>query len=160
MHIDETAGSHRSTSDSWTPPPEASDHELLGRMSVPSSLEAPRVARAAITQWMPASVPCALLRDAQLLISELVTNSVRHAGASGGAPITVSAGASDGAVWFDVADAGERGGVTRRPAQPTGGMGLNIVHAIASQWGTSHGDGTHVWFKLPVRQPHAPSQRH
>jgi anti-sigma regulatory factor (Ser/Thr protein kinase) len=129
-------------------------------MSVPSSLEAPRVARAAITQWMPASVPRALLRDAQLLVSELVTNSVRHAGAPGSTPITVSAGSSDGAVWFDVADAGERGSVTRRPAQPTGGMGLNIVHAIASQWGTSHGDGTHVWFELPVRPPHVPALRH
>ena len=151
MHKDERALARRSTtSDSGTSSREAPDFVLLGRMSVPPTLDAPRVARAAITQWMPASIPRTLVQDARLLISELVTNSVRHAGAAGGAPIVVSAGTSDRAAWFDVADAGDRGSVTRRPAQPKGGMGLNIVHAAASQWGTSDRDGTHVWFELAL----------
>jgi anti-sigma regulatory factor (Ser/Thr protein kinase) len=150
MPIDETAGSHRTRSDSRSSPRQAHDHALLGRISVPSSLDAPHAARAAVAQWMPASLPRTLLLDAQLLISELVTNSVRHAAAAAGTPIIVTAGTSDGAVWFDVADAGERGGVARRPPQGTGGMGLNIVHTGATRWGTSDGDGTHVWFELAL----------
>jgi hypothetical protein len=30
-------------------------------------------------------------------------------------------------------------------------MGLNVVDAAASRWGTTNGDGTHVWFELPLR---------
>jgi len=150
MPIDETAGSHRSRSDCRSSPCEVPNHVLLGRMSVPSSLEAPRVARAAVTQWMPAFLPPTLVLDAQLLVSELVTNSVRHVGAARSTPIILSAGTRDGTVWFDVADSGEQGSVSRRPPQGKGGMGLNIVHAAASRWGTSDGDATHVWFELAL----------
>jgi anti-sigma regulatory factor (Ser/Thr protein kinase) len=148
MHTDETADSHRSRSDSRTSPHGAPGHVLLGRISVPSNVDAPRAARAAVTRWMPASLPRTLLRDARLLVSELVSNSVRHAGAAAGTPIIVTAGTRDGAVWFDVADTGERGSVSRRRAEGKGGMGLNIVHTAATRWGTSDGDGTHVWFEL------------
>ncbi len=148
MPTHEMAGSPRPKSDGRTSPREASDRALLGRISVPSSLEAPRLARAAITQWMPASLPRTLLLDAQLLVTELVANSVRHAGAAACTPIVVTAGTSDGAVWFDVGDAGQPGSVSRRPPEGTGGMGLNIVHTAATRWGTSAGQGTHVWFEL------------
>jgi anti-sigma regulatory factor (Ser/Thr protein kinase) len=131
-------------------PSEAPDAVLLGRMSVPSTLDAPRAARAAISQWLPTSASGRFVRDAQLLISELVTNSVQHAATARGDPIIVSAGAGDGAVWFDVTDAGERGGVSRRPPNGRGGMGLNILDEVASAWGTSDGDGTHVWFELAL----------
>jgi anti-sigma regulatory factor (Ser/Thr protein kinase) len=150
MPIDETAGSPRPRSDSRTSPLIAPDHALLGRISVPSSLDAPRAARAAVTQWMPASLPRTLLLDAQLVVSELVTNSVRHARAAAGAPIIVTAGTSDGTVWFDVADGGEPGRVSRRPSEGKGGMGLNILHTVATRWGTSDGDGAHVWFEIAV----------
>ena len=136
------------------------DSGLLGRMSVPSTLDAPRAARAAVKQWMPASVAPAVLQDAQLLISELVSNSVQHAGPADGAPIDVSAGTTDSVVWFDVADSGSRGSVTRRPPLPMGGMGLNMVDAAAARWGSSDSDGTHVWFELPLRSPRTPSRRH
>jgi anti-sigma regulatory factor (Ser/Thr protein kinase) len=135
------------------------DSGLLGRMSVPSTIDAPRAARAAVKQWMPASVAPAVLQDAQLLISELVSNSVQHAGPDDGAPINVSAGTIDGVVWFDVADSGSRGSVRRRPPLPMGGMGLNMVDAAAARWGSSDADGTHVWFELPLRSPHTPSRR-
>ena len=152
MHKDERAHARRSTttSDRGTSAREAPDFVLLGRMSMLPTLDAPRAARAAIAQWMPASTPRTLLQDAKLLVSELVTNSVRHGGA-GGAPIVVSAGTSDRAAWFDVADAGDRSRVSLRPPTGAGGMGLNIVHEVASQWGTSDGDGTHVWFELALR---------
>jgi len=150
MHTDELAGSYRFTSGSRISPTEAPDSAILGTMSVPSTLAAPRAARAVVRQWMPASVPPAVLQDAQLLISELVANSVQHAGPADGTPITVSAGTMEGVVWFDVADPGGRGRVIRRPPEATGGMGLNIVDAAAFRWGASGGDGTHVWFELAL----------
>ena len=161
MPTDEPAAAQRSgTSAGRILPTEAPDSAHLGRMSVPSTLDAPRAARAAIRRWMPASVPPNVLQDAQLLISELVSNSVQHAGLADGTPITVSAGTIDGVVWFNVADPGERGGVARRPPEAHGGMGLNIVDAVAARWGTSRGDATHVWFEVPLRSPLAPSRRH
>ena len=161
MHTHEPDGSQRTrASVGRTLPTEGPYSALLGRMSVPSTLDAPRAARAAIRHWMPASVPRSVLQDAQLLISELVANSVQHAEQADGTPITVSAGTGNGVVWFNVANSGGRGSVTRRPPQPDGGMGLNIVDAAASRWGTSRGDGTHVWFEFPLAPPHAPSRGH
>jgi anti-sigma regulatory factor (Ser/Thr protein kinase) len=127
-------------------------------MSVPSSPAAPRAARAAVEHWLPASIARTVLQDARLLVSELVSNSVQHGGAAGGDPITVSAGTRDGVVWFDVTDSGSRGSVARRRPLPKGGMGLNMVDAAASRWGTSYGDGTHVWFELALRQPRVPAR--
>jgi anti-sigma regulatory factor (Ser/Thr protein kinase) len=119
----------------------------LGRTTFPCTADAPHLARAAVEGWMPDSVAPGVLRDAQLLVSELVANSVQHAGA-GDAPIAISAGWRDGTLWFEVADAGREQRVERRRAQPSSGMGLNMVAAAASRWGTSRGDGTKVWFEL------------
>jgi anti-sigma regulatory factor (Ser/Thr protein kinase) len=161
MHTDEPAGAQRSDmSDSLISPGEAPGSVPLGSTSIPSNADAPRAARAAIHRWMHASFPLTVLQDAQLLISELVSNSFQHAGPADSARITVSAGTLDGVVWFDVADVGGRGGVARRAPQGYGGMGLNMVNAAASRWGTSRGDSTHVWFELPVRPPHAPLRQH
>jgi anti-sigma regulatory factor (Ser/Thr protein kinase) len=136
-------------------PSDAPDAVLLGRLRVPASRDAPRAARAAIVDWVPASAPRRLVQDAQLLISEVVTNSVEHAGAPVDSLITLSAGRTDGVIWFEVADAGREGAPTRRPPRANRGMGLNIVDAVAVQWGTAHGDGTQVWFELAMRAPPA-----
>lgn len=122
----------------------------LGRTDVPSGMDAPQLARAAVKGWMPPSVARGVARDAQLLVSELVANSVQHAGTAAGAPITISAGWTDALLWFEVADAGRDGGATRRTPDPHSGMGLNMVHAAASRWGSSHDDGTKVWFELAL----------
>jgi len=161
MDTHETPGAHRSdVSAGPMPPGDAPDSVTLGTTSIPSSAEAPRAARAAVKEWMPASFPVAVLQDAQLLISELVSNSFQHAGPADGARITLSAGTLDGVVWFDVADGGGGSSVARRPPQGSGGMGLNMVDAAASRWGTSDADGTHVWFELRVQPTHAPSLLH
>ena len=80
----------------------------------------------------------------------MVANSVLHADAPDGAPIDVCAGHADGLIWFEVADAGRRTAVTRRAPDPRGGMGLNMVQSVASDWGVSYGDGTTVWFELAL----------
>ena len=121
-------------------------------MSVPSTSDAPQQARAAVKGWMPPSVARRVIQDATLLVSELVANSVQHAGTAAGSPITISAGWTDALVWFEVADSGQDKEATRRAPVPQNGMGLNMVDNAASQWGTSHGDGTTVWFELALER--------
>ena len=123
----------------------------LGRASIPSDVAAPAGARTALRAWLAeGSVPAGVVRDALLLVSELVANSVVHAGAPPGSLIGVRSGSTDTVVWFEVRDAGRTGSVARREPQPSSGLGLNYLDAAASRWGVSYGDGTTVWFELAV----------
>ena len=80
--------------------------------------------------------------DAQLLVSELVTNSVRH----GRAPIDVQVAIDSGGVRIEVADHGA--GVPQdAPGERTCGYGLGLVKAFADRWGVAD-DPTVVWFEL------------
>ena len=124
--------------------------EVLGSMDVPSNPDAPQLARAALGRWIPDSVPRGVARDAQLLVTELVANSVLHSEVASDAPITVRAGRTETLVWCEVTDEGRAGSVTRRLAAPSSGMGLNMVDAASSRWGSSHDDGTKVWFELAL----------
>jgi anti-sigma regulatory factor (Ser/Thr protein kinase) len=84
--------------------------------------------------------------DAELLVSELVTNAVRH----GGPAIRLLVDAADGALTIRVYDAGI-GMPTRRQSAPDvpGGRGLQMVQRVASAWGVDvEPDGKTVWFTI------------
>lgn len=94
--------------------------------------------------------------NAELLVSELVTNSVRHAGLPDEASIEFSVRASAEVLMVEVADAGLGFDHTKavRPravpgrAEPSG-WGLFIVDRVADRWGAVQMDGeTRVWFEL------------
>jgi len=93
-----------------------------------------------------------LLGDAQLLVSELVSNSVKY---GGDGPVRLIVRAEDsGRVRIEVVDRG--GGfvpVARdRPATEAGGWGLHLVETLTDRWGVYEGS-THVWFELSVKTP-------
>jgi anti-sigma regulatory factor (Ser/Thr protein kinase) len=83
------------------------------------------------------------LFSARLIVTELVANSVQHAGSDIG--VTVSRRAER--LHLIVTDNDHR--VPERPAQPHGKSavsGLYLVHALASRWGTiSTSDGKMIW---------------
>jgi serine phosphatase RsbU (regulator of sigma subunit)/PAS domain-containing protein len=80
---------------------------------------------------------------ARLLVSELVTNAVRH-GAGGEVVLALSV---DGErARFEVHDAGSRLPARRTPSGANGGYGLNLVASLASRWGVGPKEG--VWFEL------------
>ena len=86
----------------------------------------------------------------RLLVSELVTNSVRHGRADEAGYIELSLSANPGSVRVEVADAG-----TGFAPQPRGegqdegsGWGLHLVQVLSHRWGSEPEPGTRIWFEI------------
>lgn len=108
-----------------------------------------RQARALIKQ-MAAALDCIpSLELAQLLISELVTNSVRHT--RGGRPPVLRLRRGREHLWIEVEDRDLRLPRLRRSdSDDEGGRGLVLVDALSQRWGTRPlADGKTVWAQLP-----------
>jgi serine/threonine-protein kinase RsbW len=120
------------------------------QITVPAGPAAPATARRALMHWLSAHATNGLLSDAPLVISELVTNSLRHAGLPDAATVRVSAQLADGVLRLEVEDEGTSGAVSRRTPNRHrgGGYGLNIVDALAARWGVERDAGTLVWVEL------------
>jgi anti-sigma regulatory factor (Ser/Thr protein kinase) len=124
-----------------------------GRMEVvvASGLDAPAAARAAVTAWLSPQVADQVLDDAQLLVSELVTNSVRHAQLASDARVRVSVEICDGFVRLEVEDPGDVAiGAVAPDREHGGGFGLFLVEALAQRWGSKHEGTTCVWAELAI----------
>ena len=83
----------------------------------------------------------------RLLVSEVVTNAVRHGGAGG--PVELSA-QWNSEVRVEVCDRGS--GFSPHPRMggldEPGGFGLYLVGRLADRWGVETDEGTTVWFVL------------
>ena len=90
------------------------------------------------------------LRNTRLLVSELVTNAVRHVPADEHDEIEVVVEQADGHVRVEVADRGPGFKPTPRADVSTAssGWGLHIMSKLAARWGVEVGDGSRVWFEL------------
>jgi anti-sigma regulatory factor (Ser/Thr protein kinase) len=120
------------------------------QITVPVGPAAPTTARRALTQWLSVRTTNGLLSDAPLIVSELVTNSLRHAGLRDAAAVRVSAAFEDRVLRIEVEDGGTSGAVIRRTPNRDGGggFGLNIIDALALRWGVKRAGGTLVWVEL------------
>ena len=130
------------------PPDEAAALAQVGEATVPCGPEAPFLARRAVSRWLEGRAYDQLQQDVGLLVSELVTNSVRHAGQPVGAPVHIRATAVDDVVRIEVHDHGHGPVRPGAPGPRPGGFGLQLVNQLAARWGVSHDHGTHVWFEL------------
>jgi anti-sigma regulatory factor (Ser/Thr protein kinase) len=84
-----------------------------------------------------------------LLVSEVVSNAVRHSNGPPEQRISLDATVTDRFVRIAVTDAGS--GFSPRPRDPERlgeGYGLFLVAKAASAWGVDTEDGTTVWFEL------------
>lgn len=85
-----------------------------------------------------------------LLVSELVTNAMRH----GGEPIRLVANITASGLRVEVYDGNVDAFPAIRDMRPDapGGRGLRLVDALADRWGTNEaGDGKCVWFEIDGR---------
>src|SRR4051812_39813467 len=85
-----------------------------------------------------------------LLVSELVSNSVRHAGLREDEHIHLRAHCADACTYVEVCDAGRSGRIPARrengEALDPGGLGLVLVDEMADRWGVAcHEHETCVW---------------
>lgn len=89
---------------------------------------------------------------AVLLLSELATNAVRHAGASPGREISARLAVEGRTLRVEVSDASDSPLRPMRAAEcDETGRGLSIVATLADDWGTHPrpcGIGKTVWFEL------------
>jgi anti-sigma regulatory factor (Ser/Thr protein kinase) len=113
----------------------------------PPADDAPAQARAALEVFDQILAP-EVLEDLQLVVSELVTNSVKF-GPKRSITLSLQIEAH-GRVRGEVIDQGdgERAKVVMQP-EPSleGGWGLHLVDRVARNWGVHEGS-THVWFEI------------
>lgn len=125
----------------------------LGEATVPCGRDAPSVARTLVAGWLDGRASPSLIEDACLLVSELVANSVIHAGQPAGTPLRITAAmVDDDLVRLAVSDLGHGPILRRTPSIAEGGYGLHLVELVAERWGASREHGTEVWFELAPRR--------
>ena len=104
-------------------------------------------ARARVLAALAPEVGDGQLETVRLLVSEVVTNAVRHGGSR--APVEIHA-SWNSEIRIEVVDHG-RGFIPaprdRAPDEP-GGFGLLLVGRLADRWGVERDDATRVWFVL------------
>ena len=127
-------------------------------LDLPPEPDAIPAARRAIERLAP-SLDEETLLNLRLLVSEIVTNAVRHVPASDAATIRLVVARTDRAVRVEVEDRGPGFAPAPRTDGPAGeqtsGWGLHILAKLASRWGVESDGGARVWFELD-----APSDRH
>ena len=120
------------------------------RLRLRRDVSAPALARSAVAaQLQRAGIDSSLGQTVVLLVSEVVSNAVRHSTGPAQAPIGLASTVDEGSVRVAVTDAGE--GFTPRPRDPSvigEGYGLDLLEKAARSWGVESGGETTVWFEL------------
>lgn len=124
--------------------------EGLVRATLPATTSAPGIGRSLVDRLEPAADP-ELVDEVRLLVSELVTNSVRHAALADDDGIDVVLELLPDVVRVRVEDHGRgfEAKVHHRPDQQSG-WGLYLVDKLAKRWGTEQvpDNGSAVWFEM------------
>jgi two-component sensor histidine kinase len=113
------------------------------RMELTADVDAPAVARRRIEEERPTLGAC--FEDVALILSELVSNSVRHATADD-PTIAVRVDAESPMIRLEVSDGGA--GFDTSELQRRDGLGLLIVSRLATDWGVDVETGTTVWVSI------------
>jgi anti-sigma regulatory factor (Ser/Thr protein kinase) len=110
---------------------------------------APAQARNYARGWLCAHhLPGWLLPDVELVVTELVTNAVRHARP----PYDLEMSHHNGFVRGEVRDRSTTAPETNRNPDYRGGYGMNIVAARTTRWGCAlQSEGKRIWFEIEVR---------
>lgn len=101
-----------------------------------------------------------LLDDLRLLVTELVTNAIRHARPSDEPWLRLNVALRHSAIRVEVIDHGP--GFVPIAEEPgleeTSGRGLFLVEQLADRWGVGVDGSTRVWFEIDRSRSRASSQ--
>lgn len=118
---------------------------------LPSDFRAARAARQSMRS-LESYVPEEKVQDVNLLVSELVTNSVKHASLLQDQAIEIDAKPTERGIKIEVSNPGraELTNKIEQRAMAESGWGLLLVAKIASRWGMSTNGSTRVWFEIDL----------
>jgi anti-sigma regulatory factor (Ser/Thr protein kinase) len=120
------------------------------RAVLPATDRAPQAARRLVATMLGVWGAGAMVEVAELVASELVSNSVRHAGDGGDIELELSM--DERVVRLCVADGSTLAPAIRIEREPgTGGLGLRLVDRVALRWGVDdYLFGKRVWVDLAI----------
>ena len=115
-------------------------------------------ARRAIEQLAPRLTQDQLC-DLRLMVSELVTNGLRHGRDGPDDPLRLAVELAEDRARVEVVDAGSGFEVPRGGPRPRedAGWGLVLVDALSDRWGVEAEEPTRVWFELGLGGGRAPA---
>jgi anti-sigma regulatory factor (Ser/Thr protein kinase) len=116
-------------------------------LSLDGGPEAPAHARRALSR-LGGELDPPVMETMRLLVTELIANSVKHAGADA---VSLKIAMASGAVLVEVRDQGPGFEPSGRTAgqDDASGWGLYLVDHLADRWGVAREDSsTRVWFEL------------
>ena len=112
---------------------------------------APAAARADLAKWSHLGTG---VGDAMLVVSELVSNAVRHSGTEQDQRLRITVRRVDRELVISVRDSGISGStadISTQESASSGGLGLRIVDQLSTDWGTTRETGSYtVWAKVPL----------
>jgi anti-sigma regulatory factor (Ser/Thr protein kinase) len=117
-------------------------------VDIPRDHQAPAHARRAV-DGLSGRVADDVIPDVKLLVSELITNSVKYGG-EGDVQLVIDIH-DERRMRVEVVDQGV-GFVPvarNRPTTDVGGWGLHLVQTLSNRWGVHEGS-THVWFEIDL----------
>ncbi len=113
---------------------------------------APSAARASLSVLEP-HLDEDRLQTLRLVITELITNSIRHSGIDEQGVVGLGIRLQDGVLRCTVSDPGagfEKPEVVKPHSDRPGGFGLVILESVSSSWGVTQDELFRVWFELSV----------
>ncbi len=128
------------------------------QFAISGGMRAPMQARRELRDHLDDTLAPDLGRDLELLLSEIVTNAVRHGDAGEGVPVGVTIEADADHARVCVCDHGRGFEPLERPeprfTRRPGGFGLYLLDKLSTRWCVERdSEGTRVWFVLDRQAP-------
>jgi anti-sigma regulatory factor (Ser/Thr protein kinase) len=122
-------------------------------VDLPATPDAPAAARAVVGSVLHVWGLAEISPDAQLVISEMVTNAYRHAPGTDSFELEL-ARLTDG-VRISLADGSSIRPIVRELANDApSGRGMHIVEVLVSEWGAEdHHGGKRIWVRINRPRP-------
>ncbi|MEO8687934.1 MAG: ATP-binding protein [Solirubrobacteraceae bacterium] len=119
---------------------------------LPLDVQAPSSSRFVVADFLRDRLPPRMVETAQLIISELVSNSLRHNAVSEDQAVVIRVTLERGTWRLEVEDPGGGGVLAPDPERAAAGrLGMNLVQSLSECWGVEHAAdrGTRAWAYLP-----------